>query len=576
MNKERMLYGLLICTFFIAGLAYAQDPQAPIITRPGPERPEYPTPEFLPEPSEEKVLPPVPPPPTEKPDVSEVQKVFVKKIELVGNTVLTDDELAEMIRPYENREITSLELQELRHNLSFIYYKKGYVNSGVIIPDQKVDDGVIRLQVIEGVLTEINLSGQRRLRPAYVENRIKIGVGEVLNIEQLQEALSALQQNSRIKRVQAELQPGLRRGESVLNVAIEEARPYHLIIGADNTRSPSVGGEQFFVTAVHENLLGFGDTISGQYSTAEGLDDFGVSYIFPLNAYGTTLEAYYAYSESDVVEEPFNVLDINNKSEDVGLALTHPIMKYRSKGPDDSTRGVFNGSLGFEKKHNESFLLGEPFSFSAGVEDGESDVSVVRLGLDWIQRSRNQAITLGVAARIGIDAFDATINTDAPDGEFFAWQGQFQYARRIGFSDQQFLVRAFTQIAMDDLLPIEKFAVGGSDSVRGYRTNQFVRDNGVVASMEFRFPLFPDMQHKWPFRIRAAPFVDYGRSWDKDDDLPTSEAEDISSIGLGLLWDPIPDFHAEIFYGYALKDVDNPEEDLQDEGIHFRLEFKVF
>ncbi len=67
--------------------------------------------------------------------------------------------------------------------------------------------------------------------------------------------------------------------------------------------------------------------------------------------------------------------------------------------------------------------------------------------------------------------------------KLLAWLGQFQLAHRLWDSDNQVILRADAQLTRDPLLPIEKFAVGGANTVRGYRDNQLVRDNGLVLSV---------------------------------------------------------------------------------------------
>ena len=63
----------------------------------------------------------------------------------------------------------------------------------------------------------------------------------------------------------------------------------------------------------------------------------------------------------------------------------------------------------------------------------------------------------------------------------------------MGWRESHLILRASTQLASDALLAMEKFVVGGHATVRGYRENQFVRDNGFAASAELRFPLFVDL-----------------------------------------------------------------------------------
>jgi hypothetical protein len=100
-----------------------------------------------------------------------------------------------------------------------------------------------------------------------------------------------------------------------------------------------------------------------------------------------------------------------------------------------------------------------------------------------------------IAARstfsLGVDALGATVNGGpVPDGQYLAWLGQFQWVRRFDDRGDQFVFRTDLQLAEDPLLPLEQFAVGGASTVRGYRENQLVRDNGFVTSAELRIPTF--------------------------------------------------------------------------------------
>lgn len=72
---------------------------------------------------------------------------------------------------------------------------------------------------------------------------------------------------------------------------------------------------------------------------------------------------------------------------------------------------------------------------------------------------------------------------------FFSWQGQHQLVRRVGNRGIQMISKANAQMKKDQLLPLGKFSVGGANTVRGYRENLYVRDNGVLSSLEFRIPL---------------------------------------------------------------------------------------
>jgi len=143
-------------------------------------------------------------------------RVLVRQIRIVGNTVFPMEKLLEVTQRYVNRELATEDLEALRIELTRLYIDAGYINSGAIIPDQKLSEGVITLQIIEGELSTIEISGTTWFRDSYIRNRITLGAGPPLNIVALQERLQFLQQDERIARLAAELRPGVQRGESVV------------------------------------------------------------------------------------------------------------------------------------------------------------------------------------------------------------------------------------------------------------------------------------------------------------------------------------------------------------------------
>ena len=536
--------------------------------RPSEERP--PLPEFGDNsPTSGFVLPPVVPPSSEQAPLSSQLKVYVNSYRIEGSTVFPAEELQRVWAPYAGRVVSSDELQQLRYELTLLYINNGYINSGVIIPDQQVVDGIIRLQVIEGELTRIDVSGQQRLYSEYISDRIDLGDGKPLNINSLRQNLQLLQQNPLIKRINSRLEPGERPGESVLSVEVEEDVPYRLGLTVDNHRSPSIGSIRGEIDAAHLNLSGHGDSLALRYGITEGLDDFGIRYALPLTARDLTLSLEYEQSDSDVVEEPFDAIDIASETRDFSIGLRYPVIKTLNR--------TFDLSLRLERRKSETFLLGDPFSFSDGVDNGESKVTVVRFIADWVDRSEDQVIAARSTVSWGLDAWGATVGKGSlsggePDGKFIALLGQFQWARRFGENDNQMIFRTDAQFSRDPLLPLEQFAVGGATSVRGFRENELVRDNGWVSSVEFRIPVLRD--EAGASRTQLAAFVDYGRAWNENRDTP--EPKDISSAGLGVLWSPTDKLYLELYGALPFRNLDHDEHDLQDSGIHFLLGYRFY
>ncbi len=493
-------------------------------------------------------------------------RVFVGKFVFTGNHVFSDEQLSEITSAYENRIITSAELQEVREKISRHYIEHGHINSGAVIPDQEVVDGTVTLQIVEGVLSSLEVSGNYYLNSDYIRERLLLGTGPPLKLGDLQRHVQLLHRNPIIKRINAELAPGNRRGESHLRVLVEEERPYQLMLEIDNQRPPSIGAHQYALSGHHGSLTGRGDMLSGRLSTTKGLGDLSLSYTLPLDARDTLLGVKFEKSRSFVVEKPFDAVDIRSESKSFGLNISRPIIRSKSD--------QLSLDLGLERRRSKTFLLGFPFSFSAGARNGQSSVTALRFSQSWLRQSRVQAVAVKSVFNLGIDALGATINPEGPDGRFFTWLGQFQWARRLGKEGHQVIFRGGMQLSADSLLPMEKFVIGGADTVRGYRENLLVRDNGLVVSMEYRIPFFKG-DRETP-RLWLAPFFDYGRAWDKFGETPNPRS--ISSAGVGLRWDPHRQIHAELYLAAALRNIDRGdlEHDLQDSGIHFRFNYRLF
>lgn len=572
--RQHLLFALLL-GFFTVGdnSANAQPPSPPLgglgldleqVPRPADERPVLPKFESAGPPPTGLELPSVVPPAEEQERLSRRRHVFVRDFKLVGNTIFSDEDLAQVTAPYENRKISSEELLELRHKLTRYYVNRGYINSGAIIPDQRVTDSIITLQIIEGQLTDIEVRGNERLRAGYLKKRFTLAAGSPLDVNSLQERLQLLLQTSYIEQLNAELGPGTRLGESVLRVRMAEARPYSVAVNFNNRRSPALGEFQGETEGILWNLTGWGDTLRARFTGSEGLKSGNVDYTLPITAYDTTLGVRFDINDSIVVEEPFDELDIQSEANTLAFSLRHPF--YRQLDQE------FSMAVFFARRRSKTFLLDAPFSFSPGVQDGKSKTTVVRFEQAWLGRGRDQVIAARSLFSLGIDAFEATINETGPDGRFFTWFGQFQWAKRFGRLGHQIIFRTDVQLANDPLLPLEQFAIGGATTVRGYRENLLVRDNGAVVSLEGRIPAF-----RLPIpglgpgpagaSVQLAPFVDFGVAWNTG--RPTPDPETIESAGLGLRWDPTPWIHGELYWGYAFRDINVADAGLQDSGIHF-------
>ncbi len=495
---------------------------------------------------------------------AESPRVFIRGVRVTGNTALDAAELAAVTDGYRDRYVTREDLEALRLALTQRYVERGYVNSGAVIPDQRVTDGVVELRIVEGRLTRIDVAGNRQLDADYVAARLALGAGPPLNTRELTERLQILLENPIVERVNAQIEPGDRPGEARLRAVVDEAPPYHASLGADTDLSPSLGDARAVLRGALYSPLGRGDVLSAEAALASGLTDVYLNYSIPLTARDLALDVYYQQTDSTVVRKPLRDLDLEGDSSTFALRLSQPV--YRT-GRDRLTLAA-----GLDLRESQTSLLGRGFPLAEGVEpDGTSRITALRFIQDWLSRTETDVLAARSTFSVGIQAFGATVNPgDVPDGQFVAWLGQLQWARRLDEADNQLVFRLQAQLASEALLPLEQFPVGGLWSVRGYPTNTLVRDQGFATSLELRVPVL--RREDGAPLLQVVPFVDAGGAWFKDRG-GTPAPQTIASAGLGLRFDPIRRVHGEVYWGYAFQGDELPDSgsSLQDAGWGFVL-----
>jgi hemolysin activation/secretion protein len=495
----------------------------------------------------------------------------LSEIDIDGNSIFSDADLSDLAAGYLNHPIGPADLMALRDAITQRYVQAGYLNSGAVIPDQDVSSGVAHINVVEGHLTGVEVLGLRHLHRSYLTSRV--AAGGVLERSDLQESFERLSSDSNIAQINARLGPGAHPGEAILTLNVREADNWVGEAEAASSRSPSVGGERAAVRAILRNALGWGDRTALEYGRSEGLEDATLMFSAPLNRYDTTFTLEANGSDAKVVEAPLNDLDIISDSYSVRATLSQPLMR---KGGASLTAGV-----GVSYAYAQTDLGGAPFSFSPGAVNGETNLTVARGTLDFLSQSPASALAIRSTLSYGLDALTQAPNApDKMEKNFLSLAIQAQFVHATTQSGQQFIARAEVQVASHSLYALEQFTYGGEDSVRGYRKNQGLTDNGAVASVEYRAPL-RDLS---PWRRQEATgsphwfagvFVDAGYGWNTD--LPHPAQPRLASAGLNLTWRPNPRFSATVYAAAQLEEIAKPaDKSLQDYGFGFRITSRLW
>ncbi|OAB57277.1 hypothetical protein AY600_09485 [Phormidium willei BDU 130791] len=511
-----------------------------------------------------------------------------------GNTVLSDAELAASIdEDFRNGDLQFQDLQAVADQITEEYNEQGYITSGAYIPLQTTQNRVVTVQILEGTLENIQVRTSGNLNPNYVVRRIQRFTEGPVNQKQLLEALQLLQLDPRIDRLSAELGAGVRAGTNLLNVQVQESNAVTASLSLDNDRSPTVGSFRQQADSGIANLFGIGDVATLSYSNTEGTGNWNLGYRLPINALDGTIGFLYSTGDSRIIEAPFEQVDIQADTRTYEVSYRQPLLRQvqpRFEGNDGENHGEnepsapqdyvfreFAVGLSASRRDTQTSILDRNFPLSPGADDqGETNISVLRLFQDWTQRDSREVFALRSEFSLGVNWFGATVNDGEPDSEFLAWRGQAQWVRRLsgmgtpGEAGTRLLVRGDAQLASTSLVPIEQFSLGGRRRMRGYRQDVLLADSGLFGSAEVQLPLFQFARRQGT--VWLAPFVEVGTVWNLGD-RANPDTSTLASAGLGLRLQLGDRLTASFDWGIPLIELDTGNDTLQDNGLYFSIRF---
>ncbi len=544
---------------------------SPDFQRPAPIPIEPPQP-ILPPPQEILPVTPAPNLPSQPSQGNEFpDKVTVQRFEVTGSSVFSAAELAKITAPLTNKPIDFTQLLQVASDITQLYTSQGYVNSGAYIPGDQLfgkENAVVKIAIIEGSVEDIVITGNQRLDPNYIKSRIGLGAGKPLKIDRLIERLQILQQDPLIKSLATELTAGKNPGTSIVQIKVTETPTWYAGLTIANNRTPSIGEIQALVNVSQTNLTGLGDGLNLSYGKSEGSNSLDLNYSLPVNPHNGTVRLQYSNSNSRVIESPFDRLDINGTSQDIAVSYRQPLIKTPSQ----------EFALGITLNRRETdtgylrAVIGERIGYpSPGADaNGLTRVTAARFFQDYVTRDTQQVFAARSQISFGINALNSTNNPSSPDGKFFSWRGQAQYVRALA-PNSIFLAKVESQLADRPLVPLEQVGFGGQDTVRGYRQDLLLGDNGVLGSIEARFPIFSPADRSQLLQI--VPFFDMAWVGNKPGNTPSPTVNTIASTGVGLRYQYGDDFSAKLDYGIPFTSIDGGKRTGQEKGFHFSLNY---
>lgn len=453
-----------------------------------------------------------------------------------GNTVLEAVDIERAVYPWLGQGKTADDLEKARAALEGAYHQNGYLSVSVVLPVQKVADNTIRLQVIEGEVEKLKVSGnQYTLRSELREELPEVAPGKVPHFPTMQAEL-AQAGRSADRRVTPLLRPGSRPGTMEVEVAVEDELPLHGNIELNNRESPDTSATRLEAGIRYTNLFQRQHTAGLNYVVSpEEPSEVGVLagfYSVPLTA-TRSVSAFFQYSNSDIA----SAADSNVIGKGITLGARFSQTLPKPAGVDNFFHSISLGADFKDLKETQSIALGTdekqtPLRYMPLV----AQYSFNRFG-DTGEFSGNLGLVVNTAAfSRDIECYDGYVidqfecrRADARAG-FAVVRGDLSFIKRLlGWEG---LTRLDFQFANQPLVSPEQIIAGGMDSVRGYYEGEAAGDTGWRLRAEVTTP--PLFDAGLGLSLRAAGFIE-GARLHLTDAQPEQDADfSLASIGLGL------------------------------------------
>lgn len=541
---------------FHPSLAQQPDPNRDRLIQPSDE---------LPQPLNSEPL--LTPPSSQTSDFDNNTPLNIQTIEVIGSTIFDDTDFAPILANLTG-QTTLGRLNQAVAAITQLYLDAGYITSRAFLPSQSLSDGQIQIRVLEGQLTDLEITGLNHLQERYITTRLRQNPETPLNINQLEEQLQLLKLDANVADFDASLAQDEALGTSRLQLNITEANPFFGTVFTDNYSPAAIGSTRMGANLGYRNLWGIGDTagLGYTFTPAGGSHIWDFNYAVPVNAMNGTIQARFVSDRNRIIRRPFNALNIRGASQLYDLSYRQPLVR--------TLREEVALSVGFSHKRGQTFLfnnIAQPFGIGAAA-DGTTRTSVLRFGQEYTRRDQSGAWGVRSQFNLGLGLFDATDNPGPiPDGQFFSWLGQVSRIERFS-PKHSMIVQADLQLTGDSLLSSETFSLGGGPTLRGYRQGARSGDNGFRLVVENRVTLLENQKNA--HLLQLAPFLDVGYVWNNGSNpQQIFDNKALVGLGLGVIWQPIQPLALRLDFTFPAVNLRDRQTDLQDDGIYFSLNY---
>ena len=420
-----------------------------------------------------------------------------------SSAFLTEDELNAIKSKYLGKRVDFSEISELVRDVNDLYAEKGIVTAAAVLPPQKLSDGDLKVQLVEGQLGKVALVGGNTIRNGYIFKQVKLADGTTVDVPTAAKDLNFFNKTNQAQ-LRMLLRPGAAFGVTDIVLGITEPKERELQVFLDNEGTKSTGELEGSAFYRHYGVLGIDDTFSVYGTYAEGSKSGTARYDVPISPWGTRLTLGYTQSQTKVVDGPTAVLDIG------GDAMS---------GTASLSQAVFADQNWFLQATGAAFL-GDNNSDASGVPLVDSRTVKYAPGFMLQYTSDNFSLTNQSQVVFARVEDNLAVTTD----DYLVGTGTLNMVYRFPDERTALLATGSWQYTSESLLPGNLlFQIGGPTTVRGYPSDGIAGDSGYYANFELHHTVGENRQ------IDLFSFIDFGSVFST---FP--QQQNLLSVGMGM------------------------------------------
>ena len=470
-------------------------------------------------------------------------KVTVNQIITNPSEILTQEELRTIMVKYEGQELKLKDLYQAVAAVNELYKKKGYITARAILPPQKIEEGVVRIQLVEGRFGDFSFEGNQHTKNSYIKERLSLHSGELVKLDQLQKDIFYFNNTNDVA-MKAELKPGKKTGTTDCILRLQEPEEWQTTLFTDNAGRSENGRYRIGMVLVNNSLFGNRESLTLNPTWTKGTMAGSVSYTIPVDNLGTRVGVSYSKNQTNIISGPYQSMDISGQSSDVGLSITQPLTV-------EATRRVEGyGELHF-KDSSTDFSGNTLLKSKVQTATLGSNISTTDAKGGW---SSQYSLTSILATKQ-----DAYTNRDF-------WRFNLSVIRQqVLANDRSLIWRLSGQMTDKSELPSsEQFSLGGMSSVKGFSEGRFSGDQGYYVGLEYDFPL------QFSKKVKGLVFMDHGCTYNAfDNGMHTKDY--LTSAGVGMIFNYSPNVFGKIVVGFPL----NSSKERDTTRVHFFLQTNI-